>query len=362
MNGGQDLGGMMGFGAVVAEPDEPVFHAEWEKRVLALRNAAGALGEWNIDMARHANETLHPVDYLSSSYYEVWLKGLEKLLIARGLATPEELAAGRALQPAKPSRPPLAAEAVTEALAKGTPYDRPPAFPARFAVGEEVRALNINPKGHTRLPRYARGKRGRVEKVHGVFVFPDANAHGLGPSPQWLYLRQILGRGTLGPRRRSGPRRVDRRLGELSRRNCRVIPRSAVLEAGDALLPIARESEGPIFNEAWEAEAFAMVVALHEAKLFSWSEWTAALGREIAAASQSGDRDPAIPIIFVGWRRWSASSSTRAPPAVQRSSCGRRPGRARRRRRRTGSRSCSPTIRSWNSPLNPRRDSRASCN
>ncbi len=193
MNGGQDLGGMMGFGPVVAEPEEPVFHAEWEKRVLALRNAAGALGEWNIDMARHANETLHPVDYLTSSYYETWLKGLEKLLIARGLATPAELAAGRALQPAKPTRPPATAEAMIEALAWGTPYDRPPASPARFAVGDEVRALNINPKGHTRLPRYARGKRGRVEKVHGAFVFPDANAHGLGPSPQWLYCVRFSG-------------------------------------------------------------------------------------------------------------------------------------------------------------------------
>jgi nitrile hydratase subunit beta len=193
VNGGQDLGGMMGFGPVRAETDEPVFHADWEKRVLAMRNAAGALGEWNIDMARHANETLHPVDYLSSSYYEVWLKGLEKLLIARGLATPEELAAGRALQPAKPTRPPLAAGAMADALARGTPYDRPPESPACFTVGDGVRALNINPKGHTRLPRYARGKRGRVEKVHGVFVFPDANALGLGPSPQWLYLVRFSG-------------------------------------------------------------------------------------------------------------------------------------------------------------------------
>ncbi len=187
MNGAQDLGGMMGFGPVLAEPDEPVFHAAWEKRVLALRTAAGALGEWNIDMARHANETLHPVDYLSSSYYETWLKGLEKLLIARGLATSEEIAAGRALQAAKPTRPPLAAAAMAEALARGTPYDRPPPAPARFAVGDEVRAVNINPAGHTRLPRYARGKRGRVEKAHGVFVFPDTNARGLGASPQWLY-------------------------------------------------------------------------------------------------------------------------------------------------------------------------------
>ncbi len=193
MNGAQDMGGLMGFGPVLAEPNEPVFHAEWEKRVLALRNAAGALGEWNIDMARHANETLHPVDYLSSSYYEIWLKGLAKLLVAHGLATPEEIAAGRALTPARPTCPRLDAAAMAKALARGTPYDRPPQTPARFAIGDHVRALNINPTGHTRLPRYARGKRGRIERIHGVFVFPDANAHGLGPSPQWLYGVRFFG-------------------------------------------------------------------------------------------------------------------------------------------------------------------------
>ncbi len=196
--------------------NEPVFHAEWEKRVLALRTAAGALGEWNIDMARHANETLHPVDYLSSSYYETWLKGLEKLLVARGLATREEVAAGRASQSPKPTRTPLGAAAMAAALANGTPYQRPPSSPARFAVGDDVRAININPGGHTRLPRYARGKRGRVERVQGVFVFPDANAHGHGPSPQWLYLVRFSGARALGPRRRSRPRHFDRRLGKLS--------------------------------------------------------------------------------------------------------------------------------------------------
>jgi len=189
MNGGQDLGGMMGFGPVAGEPEGDVFHADWEKRVLAVTLALGSLGEWNIDMARHARESLHPTDYLGSSYYEVWLKGLERLLAAEALATPEELASGRSHRPPKSTRrPPLAARDVAPVLAKGTPYDRPPLFPARFSVGEEVRTLNLNPTGHTRLPRYARGKRGRIERVHGVFVFPDANAHGLGPSAQWLYL------------------------------------------------------------------------------------------------------------------------------------------------------------------------------
>jgi nitrile hydratase subunit beta len=206
MNGAQDLGGMMGFGPVIAEPNEPVFHAEWEKRALALTLAAGALGEWTIDMSRHARESLHPVDYLSSSYYEVWLKGLEKLLVLRGLATPEEIAAGRALPPAKPTRPPLAAAAMAEVLTRGTPYDRPPPSPARFAVADEVRALNVNPYGHTRLPRYVRGRRGLIEKVHGPFVFPDANAHGLGESPQWLYGVRFAGAELWG---RDGDPRLD---------------------------------------------------------------------------------------------------------------------------------------------------------
>jgi nitrile hydratase subunit beta len=187
MNGAHDLGGMMGFGPVAGEPEGLLFHADWEKRVLALTLALGSLGEWNIDMSRHARESLHPADYLTSSYYEIWLKGLEKLIVARGLATRDELASGSALAPPKPTRLPLAALDVAPILAKGTPYDRPPEAPARFSVGEAVRTLNINPSGHTRLPRYARDKRGRIERVHGVFVFADANAQGLGPRPQWLY-------------------------------------------------------------------------------------------------------------------------------------------------------------------------------
>jgi nitrile hydratase len=91
VNGGQDLGGMHGLGPIDIEADEPVFHAEWERRVFALTLAMGARGEWNIDMSRHARENRDPVDYLSSSYYEIWLKGLEALLSERGLLDPQEL-------------------------------------------------------------------------------------------------------------------------------------------------------------------------------------------------------------------------------------------------------------------------------
>jgi nitrile hydratase subunit beta len=193
MNGAHDLGGMMGFGPVAAEPEGVLFHADWEKRVLALALALGSLGEWNIDMSRHARESLHPADYLTASYYEIWVKGLEKLLVSRGLATRDEIAAGSALHPPKPTGPPLDAPDLAPTLAKGTPYDRPPEAPARFSVGEAVRTRNINPTGHTRLPRYARDKRGRIDRVYGVYVFADANAQGLGTRPQWLYCVRFSG-------------------------------------------------------------------------------------------------------------------------------------------------------------------------
>ncbi len=188
MNGAQDLGGMMGFGPVVPEPDEPVFHASWERRALGLTLTCGALGEWNIDISRHARETLHPADYLSSSYYEIWIKGLEKLLAARGLVTAAEIAAGSVQAPAKATkRPALKAADVPAVLARGGPCDRPLQRSAVFQPGDRVRAKNINPLGHTRLPRYVRGRTGVIERIQGSYVFPDTNAHGKGEDPQWVY-------------------------------------------------------------------------------------------------------------------------------------------------------------------------------
>jgi len=193
MNGGQDLGGMMGFGPVVPEPEHVRFHADWEKRVLAMNLAAGALRRWSIDASRHARETLHPVEYLSSSYYQIWLKGLEKLLLADGLVSAAELTAGHAIDPAVAVPPALQADQVAGVLARGTNYQRPEAAPARFAPGQAVRTRNIHPTGHTRLPRYARSKVGVVDRVHGVFVLPDARAHGADEDPQWLYTVRFTG-------------------------------------------------------------------------------------------------------------------------------------------------------------------------
>jgi nitrile hydratase subunit beta len=187
VNGVHDMGGLHGFGPVRPEPDEPVFHADWERRAFALTIAMGLSGQWTLDASRFARESLPPAEYLSKSYYEIWLAALERQLAERELVAPDELAAGRALRPAPPVKRRLAAADVAPTLGRGGPTRREPPRTARFAAGERVRARNIHPATHTRLPRYARGRRGTIQRVHGCHVFPDMNAHGLGEDPQWLY-------------------------------------------------------------------------------------------------------------------------------------------------------------------------------
>lgn len=189
MIGPHDVGGQRGFGAVAPEPEqrEPLFHAPWEARMLALTLAAGALGHWNIDRSRHARESLPPAIYYGSSYYEIWRRGLETLLADAGLVSADELMTGQTVgAPALTNRPALQAAHVVPMLAAGSPYTREPPAPARFAQGQRVRAINDHPTGHTRLPRYARGRLGTIAAVRGCFVFPDTNATG-DPDPQWCY-------------------------------------------------------------------------------------------------------------------------------------------------------------------------------
>jgi len=186
MNGAHDCGGMMGFGPVVAEKDEPVFHAPWEARMFALMSAVGDVGGWTLDEDRAACEDMHPGHYIASSYYEHWLNGLEILLAKHGLATAEEIATGRAIAPAKPLTP-TPPDAVWPAVTARGSYERTPTAPPAFAVGSLVRTRHLNPAHHTRLPRYLRGQRGEVVAVHGAHVFPDANAQGLGEDPRPLY-------------------------------------------------------------------------------------------------------------------------------------------------------------------------------
>jgi nitrile hydratase len=168
------MGGTHGFGAVAAEVDEPAFHADWERRVFALTIALGASGAWNIDSSRFAREDRPPDEYLDKSYFELWLAGLERLIAERGLME-------------HPPARVLAASDVAATLARGSSAERPAPREARFAVGDRVRTRNTHPRGHTRLPRYARGRLGTVELIHGCHVFPDRNAHFEGEDPQWLY-------------------------------------------------------------------------------------------------------------------------------------------------------------------------------
>ena len=187
MNGVHDMGGLHGLGPIAPRAGEPVFHAPWEGRVLALTLAVGAWGRWTLDASRHQRELIAGADYLRMSYYEKWLTGLVELMVKAGLVTRAEIAGGQPTAGAVRATPPLAKDRVAETLAAGGPSSRRAAAPRRFAVGDKVRARNINPLGHTRLPRYVRGRQGVVERDHGVHVFPDTNAHGLGEQPRRLY-------------------------------------------------------------------------------------------------------------------------------------------------------------------------------
>ncbi len=187
MDGAHDMGGVPWSGPVKPEPNEPVFHAEWERRAFAITLAMGMPGGWNIDMSRFARENRPPQDYLSKSYYEIWLAGLERLMLERNLVAPDEIAAGHTLHPAKPVAKTLSRDGVAAMLHRGGPTERKTTRPALFAPGDRIRAKNIHPPTHTRLPRYVRGHLGTVERVIGCHVFPDSNSQGLGEDPQWLY-------------------------------------------------------------------------------------------------------------------------------------------------------------------------------
>jgi nitrile hydratase subunit beta len=199
MNGAHDMGGVHGFGPVIPEAHEPTFHAEWEGRVFALTLAAGRAGQWNIDMGRFARENRSPADYLSKSYYELWLAGLERMLAERGLVSEDEIEASRPLgEPTKVSGI-LQHRTVEAALLRGRPTERPASVPARFRIGDRVRAKNIHPTTHTRLPRYVRGRPGTIERLCGCHVFPDTNALGQGENPQWLYTVRFDAHDLWGP-------------------------------------------------------------------------------------------------------------------------------------------------------------------
>ena len=191
MNGVHDMGGMQGFGRVMPEANEPLFHAPWESRAMAITVAMGASGQWNIDLARSARESLPPSIYMSSTYYEIWIRALEHLTPERGMVTAGELTSGHMQEPPRPVARVLKLDTVDAALSAGSPTLRKADSPARFASGQRVRARNIHPQGHTRLPRYVRGHTGTVVMVHGAHLYPDSHVDRALPPfnthAEWLY-------------------------------------------------------------------------------------------------------------------------------------------------------------------------------
>ncbi len=188
MNGIHDMGGMAGMGPLQAEKNEPVFHERWEARTYVLTRAIGAWRKWNIDTGRFGIEQIAPAEYLRMSYYEKWFVRLIEMLVKTGLVSRSEVETGKP-DPGSPTMtPPLTADRVPAvALDRGIASSYDPKIAPRFKTGQPVRAKNIHPAGHTRLPRYARGKVGRIHMDHGVYNFPDTNAPELGEKRQHVY-------------------------------------------------------------------------------------------------------------------------------------------------------------------------------
>ena len=187
MNGVHDMGGMHGMGPIQYEKDEPVFHERWEARAYGLSISMGFHGKWTLDALRHQIELIPPADYLSMTYYEKWIAALAELIVKTNLVTRTEIDTGKAAPGSPRMTPALTSDAVGPVIRGGAPNNRDVPVTPRFRPGEHVRARNLNPAGHTRLPRYARGKCGTIERAYGGFVFPDSNAHEGGENPQHVY-------------------------------------------------------------------------------------------------------------------------------------------------------------------------------
>lgn len=187
MNGVHDMGGMQGFGPIKREENEPVFHTRWEGRVRAIMTAGLRLGLYNLDEFRWALERMDPAAYLHASYYEKWLAAIERLYVEKGVITQDELESRlRQAHPIPPSRgDPVVAERLLNSR-PSQPHGSSDHLP-RFTSGDQVVAKNTHPPGHTRLPRYVRGKRGVVDRLQGNYVFPDKNAMGLGQDLEYVY-------------------------------------------------------------------------------------------------------------------------------------------------------------------------------
>ena len=184
MNGIHDMGGMHNMGPIPIEKNEPVFHAVWEAKTMAMWRALNATGRMRGHI-RQAIESIPASEYMRMSYYERFITALIEQAVASNIVTRDEVATGR---PAPGS--PQAVPGLTVAQASSSPAGparKLPAVVARFKAAQRVRARNMHPTTHTRLPRYARGRMGTIDRDLGVFVFPDTNVYGRGEKPQHLY-------------------------------------------------------------------------------------------------------------------------------------------------------------------------------
>ena len=121
------------------------------------------------------------------SYYERWHARLVELLIKGGMVTRAEVESGKPAPGSPKENPAMNMRNVSSAFAPANPARPNAGVSPRFSAGQRVRARNIHPAHHTRLPRYARGKQGIIHRDHGIFIFPDTNAHFAGEHPQHVY-------------------------------------------------------------------------------------------------------------------------------------------------------------------------------
>jgi nitrile hydratase beta subunit len=185
VNAIHDLGGMHGFGAIDAERAEPPFHEAWEGRAGGLLEVMTFPAGFTVDRFRYLRETLRPDLYLTQNYYEQWIYIAEQALLESGMISAQELARGKAQAPKRSDA--MRSDGVWGFLHDRAHSGRDLDDAPRFVVGQRVRAHNMQPTGHTRLPRYARGKTGIIVSHHGPHVLPDASAHGGGDVSQHLY-------------------------------------------------------------------------------------------------------------------------------------------------------------------------------
>ena len=166
MDGIHDHGGLQGFGSVDIEADEPLFHSEWDRRLFRLTMGAMLSGHLQGKL-RHAVERIDPEAYLSSSYYERWLTGVATVLVESGALDRGEIDGrlGHHFPLARPTQGPRLVD-------PGQSSERP-----RFAVGDHVVVRQWHPFGHTRAPRYVRGKQGTIVRFDGAFSLPDVEVH-----------------------------------------------------------------------------------------------------------------------------------------------------------------------------------------